>query len=212
MTLLSCVVITLASLNVIYASEECPPDFHGFANQCYLLSNESIDYHDYSDFCRFHHSIPVSVHCKDENAFIRDLLDAHTNASKAWLGSWNSNDWEWRDETAFDYHNFTAFTPDQEGVITMDKNGGWSIIEPSVDKFWPKFMGVKKPDHEVIKFTAICKKAMHVKPMTTEPAATVQYSIDGKSIAIIVLSVCMIGTLTLLVTNKRSAENQKLIE
>lgn len=213
MSVLLCLVMTLASLNVIFASEICPPNFTEFNNQCYLVSNQSIDYHDYTDFCRFHHSIPVSVHSKEENAFLRDLVSAHENASKAWLGSWNSIDWEWRDETPFDYHNFTAFVPDQAGVITMHKDGAWSIIQPSVDKFWPKFMGVEKPDHEVIEYIAICKKAMHSRSKLLEPADVVQYSVDGKSIAIIVLSVCMIGTLALLVTTtKKGVEDQKLIQ
>lgn len=200
------------------ASDGCPPSFISFSNQCYLFSNYTLDFNDFDHFCRFHHSIPVSVHSASENEFLKNQLqnwcpndtNAKLTSTRAWLGSYDC-EWEWRDETPFDYHNFSSFAPHDHGVITLDTRGVWTVVKPSIDKFWPSYLGGHGRSHEAVKMIAICKKQ---SPLSDLASISNQFTVDGKTITIIVLSVCMVGTLILLLTNnnKKGEGKERLVD
>lgn len=198
-------VFILFSVTIVVPILACPSNWIRFSDHCYFFSNHTVDYNDYEHYCIYYHSLPVSVHSKEENTFISDQVSTRINSSKAWLGSY-TNVWEWLDESAFDYHNFSVFKPYDHGVITIDETGAWSVVEPSIDHYWPSYLGGRGRSHEVVKLYAICKKTEKLdKPMER------QFDIDGKSITIIVLSVCLIGTLVLSISNRKDAEEVRLI-
>ena len=85
----------------------CKEGWVEFESRCYLYMTGLNDILKYQESCQEQGGDLVSVHSKEENRFILDLMDSKQLSDWTWLGGeCFNNSCSWFDENAWNWENF----------------------------------------------------------------------------------------------------------
>ncbi|XP_041471501.1 alpha-N-acetylgalactosamine-specific lectin-like [Lytechinus variegatus] len=122
----------------------CPDEWTFFEESCYKYFAEEVSFQEALSTCRNStneqscHGDLVSIHCAEENDFIRGL--SQTNRPDLWIGLHQPDPngiFVWSDGTQFNYTNWRNNEPNNGGgnedcVVSRQNNGKWNDISCAV--------------------------------------------------------------------------------
>uniref|UniRef100_A0A914EC01 C-type lectin domain-containing protein n=1 Tax=Acrobeloides nanus TaxID=290746 RepID=A0A914EC01_9BILA len=132
---------------------ECPQKWTYFetTSKCYYVGGNDtfIYWADAKNECLKLESNLASIHSKEENVAIQNLLKRTESSSWAWLGSQKvGNTWTWIDRTSWDYTNWSHSEPNPGGPCLHNRifseNGSWDNMGCN-GKYWKRLYVCEKP-------------------------------------------------------------------
>ncbi|XP_072044961.1 C-type mannose receptor 2-like [Amphiura filiformis] len=110
--------------------EQCPENWHGHSGYCYYISDTKANFNGARDSCSNQHSSLASIHSVGEQVFLQGLTgDTNTHCFIGLHDSFVEGDFQWIDETEYNYNNWAENEPNNGGpgedcVVLIGTGGG----------------------------------------------------------------------------------------